>query len=214
LSTSALLCRSLVNVDSSDLTSHQENSGKRLKASSGTPSAGPVRPRGDQESRAAKVVTRFDFANWDGDLAGASHDPAPTVTTTTTQSETKQSSRKKLTPRVVARPARGVRPSQTGANSQPVTIVFRAREENGKWRTVHEVLVANQSDPSEVERVARKDARNQQATFYDKNLRKLTPAQCFEAAIEDETNMIFMQVGGELAMDEDTMKSIAAELEL
>jgi hypothetical protein len=62
--------------------------------------------------------------------------------------------------------------------------------------------------------VARKEARNRQATFYDKNGRKLTPAQCFEAAIEDGSNMIFMHLGGDLAMDEDTMRSIAREAEL
>ncbi|KAL6229360.1 hypothetical protein BDW75DRAFT_225207 [Aspergillus navahoensis] len=78
--------------------------------------------------------------------------------------------------------------------------------------TAHEVVV--DSDPSVVERVARKEARNRQATFYDKNLRKLTPAQCFDAAIEDESNKIFMQIGGELAMDEHTMRSIAREVEL
>jgi hypothetical protein len=75
-------------------------------------------------------------------------------------------------------------------------------------------VVIEGPDPSEVERVARKEARNRQATFYDKNGRKLTPAQCFEAAIEDGSNMIFMQLGGDLAMDEDTMRSIAREAEL
>jgi hypothetical protein len=65
-----------------------------------------------------------------------------------------------------------------------------------------------------VERVARKDARNRNATFYDKNLRKLTPAQCFEAAIEDETNTIYMKFDGELVMDEETMTSIVRDIEL
>jgi hypothetical protein len=75
-------------------------------------------------------------------------------------------------------------------------------------------VVIEGPDPLEVERVARKEARNRQAMFYDKNGRKLTPAQCFEAAIEDRSNMIFMQLGGDLAMDEDTMRSIAREAEL
>lgn len=117
-------------------------------------------------------------------------------------------------PRIVERPAQDVQPSRAAVNSQPVMIVFRARENNGHWKTAHEVVVVDWSDPSEVERVARKEARNRQATFYDKNLRKLTPAQCFEAAIADETNTIFMQSGGELMIDEDTMRSIARELEL
>jgi hypothetical protein len=94
-----------------------------------------------------------------------------------------------------------------------VTIIFQAQGDDGGWKTVHELQV-NPSDPSEVERVARKDARNQNATFYDKNLRKLTPAQCFQAVIEDETNTIFMKFDGELAMDEEIMASIAWDIEL
>ncbi|RDW76796.1 uncharacterized protein DSM5745_06788 [Aspergillus mulundensis] len=174
------------------------HSGKRLKAST---------------ARAEKVVTRLDFADWDGNLAEAPDAPAPPVTTTATQSETERRSRKKLTPRIVERPAQDVRPRRAGASDQPVTVVFRIRDDSGNWRTAHEVVIEG-PDPSEVERFARKEARNRQATFYDKNGRKLTPAQCFEAAIEDGSNMIFMQLGGDLAMDEDTMRSIAREAEL
>lgn len=50
--------------------------------------------------------------------------------------------------------------------------------------------------------------------FYDKDLRKLTLAQCFEAAIKDETNTIFMEFDGELVVDEKTMASIARDIEL
>lgn len=176
------------------------HSGKRLKASTGTP------------SRAEKVVTRLDFADWEGDLASAVDDRASPVTTATTPGESERRGRKILTPRIVERRALDVRPRRAGGSSQPVTIAFRVRDEGGTWMTAHEVVV--ESDPSVVERVARKEARNRQATFYDKNLRKLTPAQCFDAAIEDESNKIFMQIGGELAMDEDTMRSIAREVEL
>ncbi|KAL2829037.1 hypothetical protein BDW59DRAFT_142760 [Aspergillus cavernicola] len=164
----------------------QDHPGKQLKANIGTPLAGPVR---------------------------TPEDPAPTVISATTQSESKRRNRKKLTSQIVEQRAQDVRPRRAEANPQPVTIVFRVREKNGRWRTAHEVLV-DRSDPSEVEQVARKEARNRQATFYDKNLRALTPAQCFEAATEDDTNTIFMHFGGELAMDEDTIRSIAREVEL
>jgi hypothetical protein len=120
---------------------------------------------------------------------------------------------RKIPARIATRPRQDVRPNRAEADSQPVTVVFCARENNGHWKTVHEVLV-DRIDPSQVERVARKEARNRQATFYDKNLRKLTPAQCFEAAIEDDTNKIFMNFGGELAVDEETIESIAREAEL
>jgi hypothetical protein len=65
-----------------------------------------------------------------------------------------------------------------------------------------------------VERVAQKDVRNQNTTFYDKNLHKLTPAQCFQAIIKDETNIIFMKFNGELMMDKEIIVSIAWDIEL
>ncbi|CEL09500.1 hypothetical protein ASPCAL12635 [Aspergillus calidoustus] len=159
---------------------------KRLRANTGAPSAGPVQPR---------------------------KDPAPTETPVAISRKPEQRDGRKFTPRTVSQPPQVVRPNRAEADSQPVTIVFCAREKNGHWKMVHEVLV-ERSDPSQVERVARKEARNRQATFYDKNLRKVTPAQCFEAAIEDDTNKIFMNFGGELAMDEETIESIAREVEL
>jgi hypothetical protein len=123
---------------------------------------------------------------------------------------------RKITPRIADGPPQDVRPSRarSEADSQPVTIVFRVRDENGRWRVAYEVRVDDRSNPSQVEQLARKEARDRQATFYDKNLRKLTPTQCFEAAIEDDTNTIFMNFGGELRMDEDTIRSIAREVEL
>ncbi|OJJ03120.1 hypothetical protein ASPVEDRAFT_42632 [Aspergillus versicolor CBS 583.65] len=123
---------------------------------------------------------------------------------------------RKLTPRIAARPPQDVQPSQarSEADSQPVTIVFRVRDENRCWRMAYEVCVDDRSNQLQVEQLARKEARDRQATFYDKDLQKLTPAQCFEAAIEDDTNTIFMNFGGELRMDEDTIRSIAREVEL
>jgi hypothetical protein len=72
------------------------------------------------------------------------------VTTATTQSESKQRSRKKLTPQIVEWPAQDVQSCQAGASAQPVTIVFRAQDESGNWRMVHEVVVEGQ-DLSAVE---------------------------------------------------------------
>ncbi|EER40779.1 conserved hypothetical protein [Histoplasma capsulatum H143] len=63
------------------------------------------------------------------------------------------------------------------------------------------------SDRSMVERMAKKDARNRLATFYDKDLKPIAPAQCCDAAIEDGTNTIFMVFGGELNVDEEMVAS-------
>ncbi|KMU77265.1 hypothetical protein CISG_06109 [Coccidioides immitis RMSCC 3703] len=61
------------------------------------------------------------------------------------------------------------------------------------------------SDRSMVERMAKKDARNRLATFYDKDLKPIAPVQCCDAAIEDGTDTIFMVFGGELNVDEEIM---------
>jgi hypothetical protein len=202
-----------------------------------TESPGPGPHEDAQESRAEKVVTRINFEEWAKTMVQEEHEassmpaPEPAVTTepraetaspddqpTTVMAESSQtarSARKILKPHIVVRPAQEVRraPPAPNPSSQAVTITFRARGDDGGWKTIHELQV-NPSDPSEVERVARKDARNRNATFYDKDLRKLTPAQCFEAAIEDETNTIFMEFDGELVVDEETMASIARDIEL
>ncbi|KAJ6071034.1 hypothetical protein N7499_009048 [Penicillium canescens] len=61
-------------------------------------------------------------------------------------------------------------------------------------------MVVDPSDPSPVERMARKNARERNATFYDQNLCTITPAQCFDSAIEDSTNTIFVAFGNELVI--------------
>ncbi|RHZ45333.1 uncharacterized protein CDV56_103135 [Aspergillus thermomutatus] len=81
-----------------------------------------------------------------------------------------------------------------------------------RWKTGHELQV-DPLEPSEVKRVARKDARNRDATYMTK-IGMLTPVQCFEAAIEDATNTILMELDGELVLDEETMASTAREMEL
>lgn len=145
-------------VGSDEPAGGQDQPGKRVKANAGTALAGPVQ---------------------------TPEDPAPTATSAPTSSVSERRNRKTLTPRIVALRAQDVRPRQAEATPQPVTIVFRVRETDGRWKTAH-VVVVDRSDPSLVERVARKEARNRQATFYDKNLRLLTPAQCFKAATKKE----------------------------
>ena len=57
-----------------------------------------------------------------------------------------------------------------------------------------------------------KDARNRKAIFYDKGLRTIPPTQCFDAAIEDGTNTIFIAFGDELAVDEEAVASVSQAL--
>jgi hypothetical protein len=85
-------------------------------------------------------------------------------------------------------------------------------EADGQWRKFHDLTV-DPSDPSQVERQAKKYAQNHQMAFYDKNLRKVTPAQCFQAAVEDGTNTIFMARQGELAVNEQMVDSVSQFLD-
>ncbi|KJF60469.1 uncharacterized protein CIMG_11616 [Coccidioides immitis RS] len=96
----------------------------------------------------------------------------------------------------------------TGART--ATIIFKAREQ-GNWVDTYKMDI-NPSEPSDrsmVERMAKKDARNRLATFYDKDLKPIAPVQCCDAAIEDGTDTIFMVFGGELNVDEEMLASVS-----
>lgn len=92
-------------------------------------------------------------------------------------------------------------------------IMFRARDEHGDWNRLVHQMVVDPSDPSPVERMASKNARAHKATFYDQNLRQVPPGQCFDAAIEDGTNTIFMTFGDDLVVSEEAVDSIARALQ-
>ncbi|OJD10157.1 hypothetical protein AJ78_08718 [Emergomyces pasteurianus Ep9510] len=96
----------------------------------------------------------------------------------------------------------------TGART--VMIIFKAREKE-KWIDTYKMII-NPSEPSDrsmVERMAKKNARNQQATFYDKNLKLITPAQCLDTVIKDEINTVFMTFGGVLNVNEEMVASMS-----
>ncbi|KAJ5249524.1 hypothetical protein N7524_011840 [Penicillium chrysogenum] len=99
------------------------------------------------------------------------------------------------------------------AKHSAVTIMFRARDEHGDWNRLVRQMVVDPSDPSPVGRMASKNARERQATFYDQNLRQVPPGQCFDAAIEDGTNTIFMTFGDDLVVSEEAVNSIARVIE-
>ena len=65
-----------------------------------------------------------------------------------------------------------------------------------------------------MERMAAKQVRAHQATYYDRNLRQVAPGQCFNAAIEDGTNIIFLTFGDDMAVCEETVNSIARALQV
>lgn len=123
--------------------------------------------------------------------------------------------RPRLRPHVpVGKPAKAsaVQRRTPGAAFESVRIIFKARSGSGEWDTIVHELVVDQSDPSPVKRMAKKDARNRKAIFYDKSLRTIPPTQCFDAAIEDGTNTIFIAFGDELAVDEEAAASVSRAL--
>ncbi|KAJ5152435.1 hypothetical protein N7492_009715 [Penicillium capsulatum] len=109
-------------------------------------------------------------------------------------------------------PGRGEGGSDTTKRSE-VTIMFRARDEQGEWNRLVQKLVVDRSDPSPVGRMAAKQARAQKATYYDQNLRQVPPGQCFDAAIADGTNTVFVTFGDVLTVNEETVDSITRALQ-
>ena len=163
------------------------------------------RQRGSQlESR--EPQTRVDFTRW-------TKNKRPELRPSTPQEKLSAQPtglRPKLISRDTARATTIERPQRSQHDpDESVKIVFKARDEDGEWeRVVHEL-----ADPLSVERAAKKDARNHQATFYDKDLRTIAPGQCFDAAVGDGTKTIFMTYGEQLSVDEETVASVLRSLD-
>jgi hypothetical protein len=79
--------------------------------------------------------------------------------------------------------------------------------ERGAWRTADSLLV-DRSDPSEVERVAKKYMRKR-IRLFDTTLNILTPQECFEAALADKAGTIFLIPEAEMKIDEELEESIS-----
>ncbi|KAJ5940479.1 hypothetical protein N7516_000647 [Penicillium verrucosum] len=96
---------------------------------------------------------------------------------------------------------------------QNVRIIFRGRDDQGGWDYVIHQITVNPSNPVAVEAFAREKAKeNVPVTFYDQNLRAIPPAQCFDAAVQDGTNTIFVAYGPELVRNEENMNSVSRAL--
>ncbi|ODM24145.1 hypothetical protein SI65_01735 [Aspergillus cristatus] len=101
--------------------------------------------------------------------------------------------------------------SRSPGSTQPrriVTITFRAYE-RGEWKKVNSILV-DISNPHEARKLADNYARaeNQNARFYDRNLKKVSVNQCVRAAIDDNTFTILMSLGRELVVTRQLVASV------
>ncbi|KAB8073079.1 hypothetical protein BDV29DRAFT_191978 [Aspergillus leporis] len=102
-------------------------------------------------------------------------------------------------------------PHQPGRDARQVTILFKARSASGEWDKVVHELVVDASDPSPVARVAKKDARNRKATFFDTSFHTVSPEQCYNAAITAGTNTILMAFGDKVAVNEELLTSVSRQ---
>ena len=87
-----------------------------------------------------------------------------------------------------------------------IHIKYKIRE-RGAWRTADRLLV-DPSDPSEVERVAKKYMRKR-IRLFDTALNILTPQECFEAALASGTNTIFLIPEAEISINEELEASVS-----
>lgn len=89
-----------------------------------------------------------------------------------------------------------------------VTITFRAYK-RGEWKKVNSISV-EASDPHEAQKLADNYARaeNQNARFYDCELKKVSVNQCVPAAIDDNTFTILMSLGSELVVTRQLVASV------
>jgi hypothetical protein len=83
---------------------------------------------------------------------------------------------------------------------EPIRISFIIRE-LGIWRTAHSVLV-DPFDTSEIERMAKKYMRKQ-IRLFDYDLYPMTPRNCFQAAIQNGRNAIYLMTGREIDIRKD-----------
>ena len=92
------------------------------------------------------------------------------------------------------------RPRRDEQRPESTCINFNIRE-LGVWRTAHGVLV-DPSDTSEIVRMAKKYMRKQ-IMLFDYDMFPLTPANCFQAAIKNGRNAIYLMAEREI----DTRKN-------
>lgn len=94
--------------------------------------------------------------------------------------------------------------------NKEITIKFKVYEQD-KWR-ISDILTVNPSEPSEVERVAKKYIRKS-LTLYDSSLRVIRPSQCFSAATEDRINMILLMAKETSKVDGRLVASVSGMFE-
>ncbi|KAJ6070167.1 hypothetical protein N7499_012054 [Penicillium canescens] len=74
-------------------------------------------------------------------------------------------------------------------------------------------ITVDPSNPGPVEIFAKEKAREQvPATFYNQNLRTIVPTQCFNTAVQDGTNTIFVAFSHKVARNKENIDSVSRAL--
>ena len=104
--------------------------------------------------------------------------------------------------------APGTEPIQETADSLKVRFTFKSR--SGSFWEDALVLMVDPHDPSEVEHRAKQSMRSR-LRLFNKELRMLAPVDCYEVAIGDGTNTIFLIPESEIDIDKDLMASVQSQ---
>jgi hypothetical protein len=175
-------------------------------------------------ARAAKVITRYDFAGLEQSAADTTKQGELTEEEAMESAHNMERNKKK------PREHQGdMKVFSTGDNvggftipslpeevcprrilpAHTVMITFKVYED-GRWRITDEIQV-DPADPSEAQRIAYKYAReaNQHAKFYNKKLRLISAAQCVRAAMDDGSNTILMSLRNELKVTKAELDEVA-----
>ena len=185
------------------------------------------KPRAIKETRKARTVTRIDFEEWVGENATSEQEPRESQEGIGPPHESlapiryQQSAfvndggRDERQQTVYARSEKRADaqadPRHPCEENSKVPIVFRERDADGGFKEVH--MMVDPSDPAPVVNFSKDLARKQEATFYDQNLRQIAPGMCFEAAIQSDTNTVFVAIGRNFSASEENMKFVSRALE-
>ncbi|KAF7514970.1 hypothetical protein PCG10_004181 [Penicillium crustosum] len=192
-----------MNVDRSSGTQRRQSFGHR-------PQQKVHRPK--KEIKQPRAVTQIDFTNWT-EVATSERESGDPDKSTRLNDLDENDSQNIAASRPKQIEDETVDHEWRREEDQNVRIIFRGRDDQGGWDYVIHQITVNPSNPVAVEAFAREKAKeNVPVTFYDQNLRAIPPAQCFDAAVQDGTNTIFVAHGPELVRNEENMNSVSRAL--
>ncbi|KAJ5215343.1 uncharacterized protein N7498_001750 [Penicillium cinerascens] len=184
------------------------------------------KPRAIKEMRKARAITRIDFEEWAGQTATSEQEPRESQGGVGTPHDSlaavhyqnsafvndggRNERQKAVYARLEQEPHAQADPRDEREDTSKIQIVFRGRDARGGFKEVH--MMVDPSDPAPVISFSKDLARNYEATFYDQNLRQIAPGMCFEAAVQSDTNTVFVAIGRNFSASEENVKFVSRAL--